>query len=69
MKFVNDLGLDEAGIDQDGVFKEFLEEIVRKVFNPDMNLFRVRSLTASFLLLFYTQALFYRKFRVLNLPL
>ena len=41
MKFINDLGLDEAGIDQDGVFKEFLEETVRKVFNPDMNLFRV----------------------------
>lgn len=41
VKFINDLGLDEAGIDQDGVFKEFLEEIIKKVFNPDMNLFRV----------------------------
>ncbi|CAK8692376.1 unnamed protein product [Clavelina lepadiformis] len=43
VKFVNDLGLDEAGIDQDGVFKEFLEEIITKVFNPDMNLFKVTS--------------------------
>uniref|UniRef100_F7A8M5 HECT-type E3 ubiquitin transferase n=1 Tax=Ciona intestinalis TaxID=7719 RepID=F7A8M5_CIOIN len=41
VKFINDLGLDEAGIDQDGVFKEFLEEIIQKVFNPDMNLFKV----------------------------
>lgn len=41
MKFVNDLGVDEAGIDQDGVFKEFLEEIIKKVFNPALNLFKV----------------------------
>ena len=30
---------DEAGIDQDGVFKEFLEETVKKVFDPGLNLF------------------------------
>lgn len=42
MKFVNDLGVDEAGIDQDGVFKEFLEEIIKKVFDPALNLFKVR---------------------------
>jgi len=41
VKFVNDLGMDEAGIDQDGVFKEFLEEIIKKVFNPALNLFKV----------------------------
>ncbi|KAG5840356.1 hypothetical protein ANANG_G00187940 [Anguilla anguilla] len=40
VKFVNDLGVDEAGIDQDGVFKEFLEEIIKKVFNPGLNLFK-----------------------------
>lgn len=44
MKFVNDLGVDEAGIDQDGVFKEFLEEIIKKVFNPALNLFKVSRL-------------------------
>lgn len=43
VKFVNDLGVDEAGIDQDGVFKEFLEEIIKKVFNPALNLFKVCS--------------------------
>jgi ubiquitin-protein ligase E3 B len=39
VKFVNIQGLDEAGIDQDGVFKEFLEETIKKVFDPGLNLF------------------------------
>ncbi|GCC26126.1 hypothetical protein chiPu_0004540 [Chiloscyllium punctatum] len=43
VKFVNDLGVDEAGIDQDGVFKEFLEEIIKKVFDPALNLFKTTS--------------------------
>ncbi|KAM9447065.1 LOW QUALITY PROTEIN: ubiquitin-protein ligase E3B-like [Clarias gariepinus] len=43
VKFVNDLGMDEAGIDQDGVFKEFLEGIIKKVFNPALNLFKTTS--------------------------
>lgn len=45
VKFVNDLGVDEAGIDQDGVFKEFLEEIIKKVFDPALNLFKVLMLS------------------------
>ena len=40
VKFYNDLGLAEAGIDQDGVFKEFLEEINKRIFDPQCNLFR-----------------------------
>lgn len=47
VKFVNDLGVDEAGIDQDGVFKEFLEEIIKKVFNPALNLFKVSEAKAE----------------------
>ncbi|XP_055511640.1 ubiquitin-protein ligase E3B [Leucoraja erinacea] len=43
VKFMNDLGVDEAGIDQDGVFKEFLEEIIKKVFDPALNLFKTTS--------------------------
>lgn len=39
VKFINDQGLDEAGIDQDGVFKEFLEDTIKKVFDPAFNLF------------------------------
>lgn len=47
VKFVNDLGVDEAGIDQDGVFKEFLEEIIKKVFDPALNLFKVLMLSCT----------------------
>jgi len=43
VKFVNLQGLDEAGIDQDGVFKEFLEETIKKVFDPGLNLFSTTS--------------------------
>lgn len=39
VKFINDFGLDEAGIDQDGVFKEFLEDTIKRVFDPALNLF------------------------------
>jgi len=41
-------GLEEAGIDESGVFKEFLEEVVKKAFNPDLGLFKVVSLCLSF---------------------
>ncbi|KAG9509732.1 Ubiquitin-protein ligase E3B, partial [Fragariocoptes setiger] len=43
VKFINDQGLDEAGIDQDGVFKEFLEDSIKRVFDPSLNLFSVTS--------------------------
>ncbi|CAI5446236.1 unnamed protein product [Caenorhabditis angaria] len=43
VKFVNEQGLDEAGIDQDGVFKEFSELTLKKVFDPQMNLFTTTS--------------------------
>ena len=41
--FVNEYGLNEAGIDQDGVFKEFVQEILKQILNPEFNLFKVRS--------------------------
>ena len=56
VKFVNDLGVDEAGIDQDGVFKEFLEEIIKKVFNPALNLFRVSQANLFIFLNHHTSA-------------
>lgn len=43
VRFVNEQGLDEAGIDQDGVFKEFLEETLKRVLDPSLNLFRMSS--------------------------
>ncbi|CRL00069.1 CLUMA_CG013353, isoform A [Clunio marinus] len=41
VRFINQQGLDEAGIDQDGVFKEFLEETIKRVFDPSLNLFKM----------------------------
>uniref|UniRef100_A0A914YK25 Ubiquitin-protein ligase E3B n=1 Tax=Panagrolaimus superbus TaxID=310955 RepID=A0A914YK25_9BILA len=41
VKFVNQQGLEEAGIDQDGVFKEFLELTVKGIFDPELNLFKL----------------------------
>ncbi|KAL3320845.1 Ubiquitin-protein ligase E3B [Cichlidogyrus casuarinus] len=41
--FCNLMGLDEVGIDLDGVFKEFLEETIRRVFDPSLNLFKTTS--------------------------
>ncbi|XP_005112992.2 ubiquitin-protein ligase E3B [Aplysia californica] len=43
VRFINMMGLEEAGIDQDGVFKEFLEETIKRVFDPHLNLFKVTS--------------------------
>ncbi|XP_031635023.1 ubiquitin-protein ligase E3B-like [Contarinia nasturtii] len=43
VKFINQQGLDEASIDQDGVFKEFLEETIKRVFDPSQNLFKTTS--------------------------
>lgn len=43
VRFINQQGLHEAGIDQDGVFKEFLEETIKKVFDPSLNLFKTTS--------------------------
>ncbi len=34
-------GLDEAGIDEAGVFKEFLEEFISVAFDPSLGLFKV----------------------------
>uniref|UniRef100_A0A915K9A7 Ubiquitin-protein ligase E3B n=1 Tax=Romanomermis culicivorax TaxID=13658 RepID=A0A915K9A7_ROMCU len=43
VKFINEQGLDEPGIDQDGVFKEFLEETIKRIFDPSLNLFKLTS--------------------------
>ena len=39
VEFVSELGMAEAGIDRTGVFKEFLEEVVKKAFDADRGLF------------------------------
>lgn len=37
--FVDSNGMKEAGIDAGGVFKEFMERVVKESFNPDLGLF------------------------------
>ena len=39
--FVSDLGTEEAGIDGGGVFKEFLDALSKRAFDPVYALFRV----------------------------
>jgi len=39
--FVSDLGTEEAGIDGGGVFKEFIDALTRRAFDPQYALFRV----------------------------
>ncbi|KAJ3352084.1 Ubiquitin-protein ligase E3B [Entophlyctis luteolus] len=40
VRFINEFGLVEAGIDQNGVFKEFLEDICKLAFSQDFGLFK-----------------------------
>lgn len=40
VQFVSLLGLEEVGIDQKGVFKEFLEETCKMAFDNGLNLFQ-----------------------------
>ena len=46
IKFVNEHGMEEAGVDGGGVFKEFLDDLVREAFRPnrDVALFEVSDL-------------------------
>ena len=41
ISFINPQGLAEAGIDQNGIFKEFIQELTRQAFDPAFNLFKV----------------------------
>ena len=40
VEFVNEYGLAEAGIDRDGVFKEFMEDTAATAFDPNRGLFK-----------------------------
>jgi len=50
VKFTNEVGADEAGIDQGGPFKEFMEGFLEAGFSPNLNLFTTT--TASMNLLY-----------------
>jgi len=39
--FVNEFGVEEAGIDGGGIFKDFMENITRAAFDVQYGLFKV----------------------------
>ena len=41
--FVNAAGLDEAGVDGGGLFREFLNDILKLAFHPNRGLFKLTS--------------------------
>ncbi|KAI7848665.1 hypothetical protein BDC45DRAFT_302888 [Circinella umbellata] len=43
VKFINELGMEEAGIDQGGPFKDFVSLLVEEVFKPSVGLFSATS--------------------------
>ncbi|KAL4436604.1 hypothetical protein ABPG75_003743 [Micractinium tetrahymenae] len=40
IQFIDAHGLEEAGVDGGGIFKEFLEDVVKEGFDPNLGLFR-----------------------------
>ncbi|KAF9423179.1 Ubiquitin-protein ligase E3B, partial [Entomortierella beljakovae] len=49
VKFVNESGVDEAGIDQGGPFKEFMESFLEAGFSPNLNLFTTSAASMNML--------------------
>jgi len=47
--FVNEFGVEEAGIDGGGIFKDFMENITRAAFDVQYGLFKVRSVVLLFM--------------------
>ncbi|CAF0945569.1 unnamed protein product, partial [Didymodactylos carnosus] len=43
VSFINSAGLDEAGIDGGGLFREFMNELLKSAFNPIRGLFKLTS--------------------------
>ncbi|XP_028139007.1 ubiquitin-protein ligase E3C [Diabrotica virgifera virgifera] len=41
IKFINNVGLEEAGIDGGGIFKEFLNEVLKTAFDPNRGFFLI----------------------------
>ncbi|KAF9364021.1 hypothetical protein BGX34_002740 [Mortierella sp. NVP85] len=49
VKFVNEMGVDEIGIDQGGPFKEFMESFLESGFSPGLNLFTTTTASMNML--------------------
>lgn len=39
IQFINNVGLEEAGIDGGGIFKEFINEVLKTAFDPNRGFF------------------------------
>lgn len=50
--FVNEFGVEEAGIDGGGIFKDFMENITRASFDVQYGLFKVIQIFYYYFLLF-----------------
>jgi ubiquitin-protein ligase E3 C len=44
IQFTNALGVAEAGVDGGGLFKDFLDDLVKEAFSPERGLFTVCTL-------------------------
>jgi hypothetical protein len=44
VSFINEFGVEEAGIDGGGIFKDFMENITRAAFDVQYGLFKVINL-------------------------
>lgn len=40
IQFINEHGIEEAGVDGGGLFKDFMENLVKEGFNPNIGLFK-----------------------------
>lgn len=41
VQMVNDVGLEEAGIDGGGIFREFLSQLIKTSFDPNRGFFKL----------------------------
>lgn len=41
VQLVNEAGMDEAGVDGGGIFREFLSELLKTAFDPNRGFFRL----------------------------
>lgn len=40
VQMINDVGLEEAGIDGGGIFREFLSQLIKTSFDPNRGFFK-----------------------------
>lgn len=51
VQMINNIGLEEVGIDGGGVFREFLSELIKTSFDPNRGFFMFVSSAKSYILM------------------